>query len=65
MKSTCLIVVTCLAILTAGCSRHEPTLGSIDDTIPKITIVAKRLTEEQKRDYDDEMLRAKIDLAQR
>lgn len=69
MKSACLIAAAFFtaffAACTAACSPRAPVASSGDENIPKITIVAKRFTEEQKRAYDDEMQRTRTDLVQR
>ena len=65
MKLVYLIVTMSIFIVAAGCSQQKPAVNTSDENIPKIIIIAKRFTTEQKRVYDEEVKRLNIDLVQR
>ena len=65
MKLVCLTVTMFIVIVAAGCSPQEPAVSTNGENIPKIVIIAKRFTTEQKRIYDEEVKRLNVDLVQR
>lgn len=65
MNPRTFITLILIGCCIGGCEPRKKSAALVDENIPKITIVAKRMTDAQKLAYDLEMQQQKINLAQR
>lgn len=65
MKTVTAVSAFIISLAIVGCTPADHPTSQAEQNIPKITIVAKRMTDAQKLAYDQEMAQGKIDLAQR
>ena len=65
MKPFSLLIAVVISTSISGCSPQPTASTHIDKNIPTITIVAKRMTEDQKRVHDQEIIQQQTKLVQR